>query len=333
MRILLILLVTLVLTACASSTANRPGEASDKTEAAKVRMSLGLTYLKNGNFKQAKYNLDQALKFAPRMADVHYSLAYYYQQVGEAKQAQKAFQTALDRAPDNADILNSYGAFLCQQGDYSSSETYFHRALEQQEYIGAAETYENLALCNERQGKLAEAETYLNKALQHQPQRAKSLMLMTELLVRQKQWHKAQNLLRRYENTGNVSPDMLLMAYKIERGLDNPKRAASYGDMLVKLYPEHGATQEYRRQPVSEPKAKTSPAKPAPEVSSTRDKGADNNSDYHVVQSGENLYRISVKYNIRIQTLMEWNGLADAAELRTGMKLRLTPPEAHHQPR
>ncbi|AWL12702.1 uncharacterized protein HMF8227_02249 [Saliniradius amylolyticus] len=331
MRICLVLIVSVMLAACSSSSSLQQG---NKTEAAKVRLSLGLTYLKNGNFKQAKYNLDQALKFAPRMADVHYSLAYYYQQVGETRQAQEAFQTALSRAPDNADILNSYGAFLCQQGDYQASETYFHRALEQQEYISAAETYENLALCNERQGKLAEAEGYLDKALKHQPQRAKSLMLMTELLVRQAQWQKAKTLLSRYESTGNVSPDMLLMAYKIEQGLGNPERAESYGDMLVKLYPDHRTTQEFRRQRLPESKVENDrPAlQPSPEseqhAAPASEKRTKNNNDYHVVQNGENLYRISVKYNIRIKTLMEWNGLESADDLHAGMKLRLTPPEA-----
>ena len=55
----------------------------DTVAAAKTRISLGLTYLKNGNYSQAKFNLDKALQFAPRLADAHYSIAYYYQVVGE----------------------------------------------------------------------------------------------------------------------------------------------------------------------------------------------------------------------------------------------------------
>jgi type IV pilus assembly protein PilF len=48
---------------------------------------------------------------------------------------------------------------------------------------------------------------------------------------------------------------------------------------------------------------------------------------YHVVQKGENLYRISLRYNIRMQRLIEWNKLSDAADIYAGKKLRITSPE------
>lgn len=64
----------------------------DQVEAAKTRISLGLTYLKNGNYTQAKVNLDKALEFAPRLADAHYSMAYYYQLVDEVARAEESYE-------------------------------------------------------------------------------------------------------------------------------------------------------------------------------------------------------------------------------------------------
>ena len=88
MRLCIIALVIL-LSGCVSQP--QPGKYAsddfDQEEAAKTRISLGLTYLKNGNYTQAKANLDKALEFAPRLADTHYSLAYYYQLVGEVQRA------------------------------------------------------------------------------------------------------------------------------------------------------------------------------------------------------------------------------------------------------
>ena len=47
----------------------------DKEDAAKSRLLLGLGYLHNNNYPQAKFNLDKALEYAPKRADLHYSLS------------------------------------------------------------------------------------------------------------------------------------------------------------------------------------------------------------------------------------------------------------------
>ena len=46
----------------------------------------------------------------------------------------------------------------------------------------------------------------------------------------------------------------------------------------------------------------------------------------HIVQRGENLYQISLKYNIAISTLRRWNNLI-SEDIQAGQLLRLTKPE------
>jgi type IV pilus assembly protein PilF len=48
--------------------------------------------------------------------------------------------------------------------------------------------------------------------------------------------------------------------------------------------------------------------------------------DFHVVAEGENLYRISLLYNIKMQRLIDWNDLADASAIYEGKKLSLVAP-------
>ena len=48
---------------------------------------------------------------------------------------------------------------------------------------------------------------------------------------------------------------------------------------------------------------------------------------YHVLQSGENLYRISRKYNIKLQRLIDWNNIQDLQNLNVGDKIYLIAPE------
>jgi type IV pilus assembly protein PilF len=383
-----------VLAACSSqpSRITSPDD-FDQAKAAKTRISLGLTYLKNGNYSQAKFNLDKALQFAPRSADAHFSLAYYYQMVEEFEAAEKAFQKAMDIEPKNADIANSYGAFLCQRGKYQEAKRYFLRAVNSDNYISSAETYENLALCSQSHGEKEDAVEYLRSAVNHQPGRAKSLYMLTQALVEANKWEEAKDTLRRFEKVSQVSANSLLLAANIEQALGNTQLAKGYGDMLLKMYPSDPAASQYRRNSKSEadvstPSVRISNKKPVIEAPKTvveqlvptiksnaqpvvaeivqktelseeenpellseianadlkqtnkddsettveaqEEGGAEQTETlptFHVVQAEENLYRISLLYNIRMQRLIEWNNLSDASAIYVGKKLLIAAPE------
>ena len=220
----------------------------DHEEAAKTRMSLGLTYLQNNNYTQAKKNLDKALAFNPRSADVQYAMAYYYQLVGDNNRAEEFYKTAIDLAPNNGDIANSYGAFKCQNGDYENAKRYFFDAINNRLYANAAQTYENLALCAQSQGKIDEAIGYFQEAIQHQPARGKSLFLLSELYTVSQEWDLAESTLRKYERVSKVTPDSLWLAYEIAKGKGNIEKATGYGEMLLSLYPESELATRYITQ-------------------------------------------------------------------------------------
>ena len=382
MRILIVLSLMIALTGCVSET--QPGAFSsefDQQEAAKTRVSLGLTYLKNGNYSQAKQNLDKALAFAPRLAETHYGLAYYYQVVGESERADESYQTAMSLAPRDANIANSYGAFLCQDGRYDEAKRFFMQAVNAKQYANSAETYENMALCAQSQGEGEDAIEYLNSALKHQPGRAKTLFILTEMYVATEQYGLAAETLRRYEKVARVSADSLWMAIEIAKGQGDLRAANGYGDMLLRMYPNSPLARLYieRQKTVPQPvvKVKTKQQSqlvsvPAPEKATDSEKEmqateasvAESNqtestksevpepvvvaeepdanepvveakqnieadeaeSLFHVVQPKENLYRLSLKYNIKLNTLKEWNNLDENGSINVGMKLWLVPP-------
>ena len=217
----------------------------DHEEAAKTRMSLGLTYLQNNNYTQAKKNLDKALEFNPRSADVQFAMAYYYQLVGDNLRAEEYYETAIDLSPNNGDIANSYGAFKCQNGEYEKAKAYFFDAINNRLYANAAQTYENLALCAQSQGKLDEAIGYFQDALKHQPARGKSLFLLSEFYTVSEQWELAESTLRKYERVAKVTPDSLWLAYEIAKGKGDLETAKGYGEMMMSLFPESELTKRY----------------------------------------------------------------------------------------
>lgn len=372
MRILILISLMIALTGCVSET--QPGSFSnefDQQEAAKIRISLGLTYLKNGNYSQAKENLDKALTFAPRLADTHYGLAYYYQVVGDVERADEFYRTALSLAPRDANIANSYGAFLCQDGRYEKAKEFFMRAVNAIQYANSAETYENMALCAQSQGKAQDAIEYLNSALKHQPGRAKTLFILTEMYVATEQYGLAAETLRRYEKVARISADSLWMAIEIAKGQGDLKSANDYGDMLILMYPNDPLTGLYiERQKMAQRPVVTVKQKPqsqptptpeevsasapqegetgqstAPPVSESATVVVNATEDdepvadvivevqvdkaenmYHIVQPKENLYRLSLKYNIKMNTLKTWNNLDENGSIKVGMKLWLVPP-------
>jgi type IV pilus assembly protein PilF len=355
-------IMLILLNGCTSQNS----QSFDQKKAAKTRVSLGLTYLKNGNFSQAKFNLDKALDFAPRSADANFAMAYYYQNVGELEQAENAYQFAMDLEPKNANIANSYGAFLCQNGDYTKAKTYFLKAVNTSSYISSAETYENLALCSRSQGLPEDAIQYLRSAVNHQPGRANSLFLLARSLVETQQWQEARTILRRYEKTSQISPQSLLLAMKIEQGTGKNTAAIGYSDMLLRIFPNDPVTKSLLSDQQSSQKELKKTAKlplltkttkvssqlgesqsagntiplRAKEVLLENEKNSnldmddiaqaepDNLTipDFHVVAKGENLYRISLLYNIKMQRLIDWNSLADASAIFDGKTLSLVDP-------
>lgn len=373
----IIVLSVILLTACVSEPLPegfKDADDFDPVNAAKTRISLGLTYLQNGNYSQAKFNLDKALQFAPRLADAHYSMAYYYQLVGEIELAEDAYQTAMDFEPNNADIANTYGAFLCRQGKYDKAKKYFLKAVNSDNYVSTAETYENLALCSKSQGQLEDAKTYLQSAINHQPSRGKSLFLLTELQIENAQWLEAKQSLSRYEKVARVSAESLWMHIKIEEGLGNKDSAMGYGDMLIRMYPRHNRTQQYvklrvKARPKPQPKTVTVKSITANRVTAPQsDKSvselavkpakdyqvddvstvsaekvpqaskpqlaanlqtdvSEQTPTHHIVKKGENLYRISLLYNVKIKSLQAWNNLEEGASLFVGKKLVVVDPE------
>eukprot|EP01035_Chromulina_nebulosa_P065924 gene65924-90208_t len=44
---------------------------------------------------------------------------------------------------------------------------------------------------------------------------------------------------------------------------------------------------------------------------------------YYSVQKGDNLYRLSLRYQVTVQQIMDWNGLTNANAINVGQRLRL----------
>lgn len=90
--------------------------------------NLGLVYIKEGKFNEAKQALLQATTIKPDDAVAYNHLGVVYRELGEFKQAQQAYEQALKYKPDYADAHLNIGILLdVYLGDLSSALVHYEK--------------------------------------------------------------------------------------------------------------------------------------------------------------------------------------------------------------
>lgn len=214
----------------------------NKDDAAKTRLILGLSYLENGKFEQAKFNLEKAYQFSPDRADINYSLGYYYQLVGEMLIAEEYYKEAVDLEPNNPDTLNNYGTFLCNTGDVDKAETFFKRAIDISKYTRAAESYENMAICALTNDQLVKAEKYYETSYKHNPSRANNVLSLAGLKYASGDLVSALDFYGRYMRLTEASSRALLLGYILETRRGRISQANKYSNKLKNAFPQSRET-------------------------------------------------------------------------------------------
>ena len=243
-NLLLALAIVGVLAGCVTqstySGTNKPvvRTQTDRAEAATKRLELGLAYLKAGDAVQAKFNLEKAREFAPRMPQVHSSLAYFYQQVGEIEQARKAYQYAISLDAQNASILNNYGVFLCAQQEFTEADNYFLAAIAVPTYTKVADAYENAGVCALEADEQAKAQRYFERALSYNALRPRSLLLLAELAYEQRDYATSAMYLQRFHINRQPTATSSRLAYLLARVNADVRELVKYSEILKTQYPD-----------------------------------------------------------------------------------------------
>ena len=221
-------------------TKNSPVASSSKVnniEAAKTRITLALEYLKAGNNTQAKFNLERAAQFAPKLPEAHYTLAYFYEQVKEFEKAKNAYKTALTLVPNDPNTLNNYGTFLCRIGEYDEATDQLLKAIDIPGYLRVSQSYENLALCAVKQDKFELALEYLNSATQHDSRNKTALISLSALYYAKSDLHQALRVLERYSNSGFISSRSLFLEYLLHQEMGHLEKSQKIASTIIQAYP------------------------------------------------------------------------------------------------
>jgi len=231
---LIVITGALMLAACVTT---RVGDFSDKEEAARLNMELGIGYLQQGQYNDARIKLEKSLKEQPNNATAHRALGLVYERLDDSKGAEKQYRIAVSQAPDDADALNQLAAFLCAKGERAQALKLFDQALAVPHYMNRQLLLTNLATCV-GSSDLPQAETYLRQALALKPDYGPALQQMGEISYLQKNYTQARAFVSRYIDSLPPSAAVLWLGYRTEIALRDINAANNYAEQLLKRFPE-----------------------------------------------------------------------------------------------
>ena len=244
MKRITVIIASLFLAACVSTTSGPPKPEADPEDAAEFNYQLGARYYRNGKFDLARDRLKLSLDFDDRRAITWYTLALTYEALENPRLARDAYEQAVRVDPGNFDAQNAYAVFLCRQSDFSGAARYFDRAARAPENDTSWVTLTNAGVCMVQKPDFAKAEEYFRSALELRPNYGEALLQLAVLKHQRGDFLAARAFVQRYLSRNPSSAGVLFLAFQIESELGDRGARRDYGDRLIREFP---ASPEARR--------------------------------------------------------------------------------------
>jgi type IV pilus assembly protein PilF len=241
-----IIIGALLLSGCVTT---QEGNLANKDEAARLNLELGLGYLRQGDYEEARIKLDKSIKAKYENATAHRALGLVYERMSDNKGAEKQYRIAVSQAPDDADAINQLAAFLCGQGKQAEALKLFDEALTIPLYQTRYLLLTNAGTCA-KSSDLPRAENYLRQALAQKPDYPAALLQMGEINYMKENYIQARAFVTRYLDAAPPDSLALWLGYRVEMAMKDFAAADEYATMLLKRFPESAEAsllQEQRR--------------------------------------------------------------------------------------
>lgn len=235
----LVLLLVLLLTACAGQQSNRTD--TQKRDSARIHTELGAGYFSQNQIAIALEEFTEATQIDPTYALAHNGLGMVYAALGEDARADASFKRAIALEPNNSESRNNYGTFLCSRNRIDESVTQFMAAVRNPLYATKDIAYLNAGICALRKQDVDNAEVYFQNALQIQPLLHRASYELAQINYNRNKFGMAREYLRT-PLIGNPPPEILWLAIRVERQLGDRDAEASYALELRRNYPDSEQT-------------------------------------------------------------------------------------------
>lgn len=216
-----LLAVMLLLAGCAG------GPAVDKQDAADANASMGADLLQKKQNDQAVGYFRKALGYDRDNFTANWGMAIVNDRLGRADEADSYYRKTLKLQPVPA-VDNSYAAFLCDQGRTAQAISYFDKAAASPQYADTGDALANAGLCLYRDKQFDPAAGYFRRALERDPEQFTALTHMASIQYTQQDYLSARAFIERAGSAVQLDADQLLLAARIELGMQDVPAARSY---------------------------------------------------------------------------------------------------------
>ncbi|MFQ5936075.1 MAG: type IV pilus biogenesis/stability protein PilW [Acidiferrobacterales bacterium] len=238
------ILVSITLTACASSREQRAALEARKENVVLLNQQLAAVYMQREQYEVALAHISKSLALAPDNPSANNVMALLQWRMKNYDEAKKYFDKALKEDRKNAEARNNYGAFLCERGEVNAAVKQFDIALSDPNYPTPAEANANAGMCLMKKPAPVAAERYFREALRLDPKSAEALLQMAQISYDSGRTYSARGFVQRYFEIGEDTPKSLLLAVKIESKLGGKDAEASYALRLKGKFPNSAEAQE-----------------------------------------------------------------------------------------
>jgi type IV pilus biogenesis/stability protein PilW len=156
------MILFLVLYGCASATVEQQREAD-------LHLSLGLSYLKEGNYQLAYLQFQAAHGIEPRNKDVLHCLGIVYLHYEDLEKSKKYLHDAISIDDNFSEAHNNLGIVYLKMAKWNESIEHFKKALKNPLYQNPESAYFNLGTAYYRLGNYELAITTFRDALKRAP--------------------------------------------------------------------------------------------------------------------------------------------------------------------
>lgn len=240
MKRLVLVLLGLALAGCAASgdKAVKPSE-RDATQRAVVRVRLASEYLRLQNYHEATRNALQAFDHVPKYAPAYNVLAMISVELRDDDKARAYFKQALESAPNDSDVLHNHGWFLCERGEIKGGLQQLQAAVRNPLYPNPDRSMLVAGRCARKGGDLAAARDYFERALKYRGDNQAARLQLADLLLATGALPEARGAtMVLLKSMDPPSAELLWLAVRIERKLNNRDAHFRFADDLRKRYPD-----------------------------------------------------------------------------------------------
>lgn len=242
------LLSALLLGGCVTTTEGGFTEEASPERALERRVSLARQYIGEGDWENAKRNLELANEINSKNPEVHEAFALVYQSTGEFELAEDHFKQALRLDSSFSRCRNNYAAFLYSRERYKEAERELERVVEDTLYTARPQAFVNLGLARQQLYDPQGAEEAFVRALSMDRRNRIALLEVAQIRFDAGDYAGATDYYSSYRSVARQqSARGLWLGIQLAQATGDNDAEASYVLALSSLYPDSAEYEAYQR--------------------------------------------------------------------------------------